>query len=86
VLCIEATRGVGSADTSKELTVNSKKTPAPQRAGTAKKSKHRAAREVAIVAGLEKMRTDDPAAFLRLMRLLGRLVARTKVDRRSTLY
>lgn len=52
-----------------------KKTPAPRRAGTATtKLRNRAAREAALVDGLEKMRAEDPRAFRKLMRLLARLV------------
>lgn len=58
-----------------------KKTPAPLRAGTRDdvgRVRNRAARERRLVAGLQKMRTSDPDGFAEMMRLLARLVARSR--------
>jgi hypothetical protein len=77
VLSIKATRGVGSADTSKELTVKSKKTPAPQRAGTT----NRARREIAAIEMLDEIRERDPVAFGELMQLLASLTQQANAEK-----
>jgi hypothetical protein len=72
------TSGVDSVNTRARTTVTKKNT-APVQGGTATKTQlSRAAREARVVAGLEKMRTEDPVAFRKLLRLLARLVAKNR--------
>jgi hypothetical protein len=51
-----------------------------------RRKKTRAEREAAVVAGLDQMRTDNPAGYRRMLRLLARLVARARLDTRKAVH
>lgn len=56
-------------------TVKRQKTPVPQRSGNSK----RQTEEAELIAGLEKMRGEDPAAFAEMMQMLARLVVSVRL-------